>query len=207
MINLTWAIGVPLLDFYVTRKYQVHYEGRLPRKGPYVLLPKHQSLLDIPLEGMFVYQTERTCNFIMRPFIEPFNTLLKLCGGINVVRERDSLSTYEKDYKNRRAAAMGIKWLKEGQPLVIHQEGTRKYKAMRPIRIKTDSPLEKILEAQIPGNRFIPLGIEYEDVKKEGSHIWVRAGEPIYTSNKQVLREYLETEIPRLSGINSMDSS
>jgi 1-acyl-sn-glycerol-3-phosphate acyltransferase len=201
MKNFTWEIGIPLVNFYVTRKYQVHYEGRLPAKGPYVLLPKHQHLLDIILEGILVYSAGRPANYLMRPFIEPFNTLLKLYGGINVMRERDSVSSDEKNFKNRRAAALGIKCLKEGKPLVIHQEGTRKYKAMRPIRIGSQSPLEKILEANIPGNRFIPLGIEYEDVKKKGSHIWVRPGEPICTTDRQVLKDYLEKELPRLSNI------
>jgi hypothetical protein len=78
---------------------------------------------------------------------------------------------------------------------------------MRPIRITSESPLEKILEAKIPNLSYVTLGIEYENVKKQGSHIWVRAGEPIYTSDRQVLREYLERELPRLSGINSKDSS
>jgi 1-acyl-sn-glycerol-3-phosphate acyltransferase len=205
--DFLWAICIPAANFYLNRKYTIHYEGILPKKGPYVLLPKHQHIFDILLEGRFVYQTGRSCSFLMRPFPEPINTFLKLCSGVNVIRDRDGYSTYEKDFKNKRATTICIKRLREGQPLVIHQEGTRKYNAMRPIRITSESPLEKILEAKIPNLSYIPLGIEYENVKKQGSQIWVRAGEPIYTSDRQVLKEYLETELPRLSGINSKDSS
>jgi 1-acyl-sn-glycerol-3-phosphate acyltransferase len=205
--DFLWAIGVPAANFYLSRKYTINYEGTLPKKEPYVLLPKHQHMFDIPLEGMFVYQTGRRCTFLMRHFPEPFNLFLKLCAGVNVVRDRDCNSKYEKDFKNKRATTISIKLLREGHPIVIHQEGTRKYSAMRPIRINSDSPLEKILEARIPNISYIPLGIEYEDVKKEGSNIWVRVGKPLYTTDRNELREYLEKELPRLSGINSKDNS
>lgn len=202
-IDCIYKMAETAVATYLRCRYEVKHEGTLPKKEPYVLLPKHQKLLDIPLEGHFIRRTTgRTANYIMRGFSFPFNTFFEILGGIKVARPKDrragKLTKEQAEETNKEAETKALDCLAQGEPLIIHPEGTRHPEEMGQIRIKSGSILATIVEEQkhrgtIP---FIPMGIEYQE-----KQIWVRAGQPYYTDNTQELQERLTKEIARLSNL------
>jgi len=200
---------VPAVTTALETAYKVHYEGTLPRKGPYLLFAKHQGELDHFFIGMMIHkQTGRFANYMMRKFPFPLYCFLKTHGGILVVRSKDvkdgQYTEQERQEINDKAATYALSRLKLGEPLVNFPEGTRAYKQLHtPFKMWI---AEKIIQAQENGDLssripIVPLGIEYEDANKLRSHVWVRAGEPFYTNNTSELETHLQKEISRLSGL------
>jgi len=188
-----------LVNIYFNTRYKVHHEGSLP-KGPFVLLPKHQKMIDILLEGNLVYRTTgKQPYYIMRGFPFPLNEILHLYGGILVARPKDlkkgKITKEQAQAINEATTEKAISQLKKGETIVIHPEGTRHNKQMGQIRIKPNSLLEKIIRAQL-GVPFVPLGIEYA-----GRDIWLRTGSPYHTTDANALEAHLTQEIPKLSNI------
>lgn len=195
-----YKVGETVCKLYIKANYEVKTEGKLP-EGAYVLLPKHQKMLDIPLEGILTYEgTRRPGNYVMRRL--PFNFFLEMLGGITIARPKElrkgKITKQQAQYINEIAAQKAINRLRKGEPVIIHPEGTRKWKEMNNINILSKSILEQIIQAQkyIGHIPFIPVGINYS-----GSTITVKIGQPYYTDNKQDLEKYLRKEIPRLSQI------
>ena len=189
---------------YLRTKYEISYEGKLPKKGPYVLLPKHQAGDDIPLEGHFIRrQTGRLAYFVMRGL--PFNTILEALGGIRVARPKDirsgKVSREEAREINERATERVIACLGEGEPVVIHPGGTRRYKKVEEISIKPTSLLGRIIEAYAGTMPFISFDIQYQ-----GTNIQLKAGEPFYTTNPSELEQHLLKEIAR-PGLNKCNNT
>jgi len=183
--------------------YKVHYEGKLP-KGPSFIFAKHQGRLDQFLIGAMLHrQNRRPANYIMRKFKFPMHYLLQIGGGILVVRSIDvrrrHYSGQQEKEINNRAAKYAISRLELGETLAMFPEGTRAYKKLH-TPFKMWIP-EQILQAYGKELPCTPLGIEYEDERKRGSHIWVRAGEPFYVKNTTELEQRLLIEIPKLSGL------
>ncbi len=199
-----YKAGETFVGIYARFNYTVHLEGTLPQNEPYVLLPKHQKLLDIPLEGHFIRRrTSRLANYVMRGFPFPFNKLFEALGGIEVARAKDlkkgKITKEEFEEKNKCAKEKVLNCLEQGEIVVIHPEGTRHYQEMGRIQIKQGSILARILEEQkyrgtIP---FIPMGIEYQ-----GREVWVRAGQPIYTDSPNELEMKAASAITKLSNLN-----
>lgn len=177
--------------------YNIHYEGKLPNP-PYVLLPKHQRMLDLPLEGMLIYrENKQPINVIMRDL--PFKTFLQALGGILVVRSKDSKEKSERRELNNKATEQAINCLEKKESLVIHPEGTRHYKEMGIIKIKPNSILSQIIAEQkrIGAMPFISCGIEYQK-----RNIYIRTSEkPFYTDNPKELEERITKEIKQLSNL------
>jgi 1-acyl-sn-glycerol-3-phosphate acyltransferase len=202
-IDTLYKIGEGFVSTYLRFNYTLHFEGTLPRNEPYVLLPKHQKFIDIPIEGHFIRRrTGRLANYVMRGFPFPLGALFRALGGIEVARPKDyrrgKITEEEFRQLKQRATERVLDCLEHGEPVVIHPEGTRKYKEMGNITIRQSSILARILEeqkyrAKIP---VIPMGIEYK-----GRHVRVRAGHPIHTDNPSELEEKLKTELSRLSNI------
>jgi 1-acyl-sn-glycerol-3-phosphate acyltransferase len=202
-IDTLYRIGETFVSAYFRLNYSLHFEGTLPRNEPYVLLPKHQKLIDIPIEGHFIRRrTGRLANYVMRGFPFPLGALFTALGGIEVARPKDyrrgKITEEEFRQLNQRATERVLNCLERGEPVVIHPEGTRKYKELGNITIRQGSILAKILEEQKyrATIQFIPMGIEYDR-----SHIRVRAGQPIHTGDHCELEERLKKELPKLSNI------
>ncbi len=206
-VDWFYKTGELSIATYFRTKYNIHHEGQLPKDGPYVLLPKHQSGADIPLEGNFIRrQTGRLAYFVMRGFPFPFNHVLEWCGGIQVARPKDirkgKISKEQAREINERATMRVIDCLREGEPVVIHPEGTRFYKKMGEININPNSIIGRIIEEYAGTIPFIPFGIEYER-----TNIWLRVGEPVYTTNPSELEKHLIKEIARLSGLRTCNNT
>lgn len=199
-VNWLCKIGRVAIKAYYGLRYNISYEGKLPQP-PLVILPKHQSMHDLPLEAIYIYERSgKLANFIMRPL--PCNFFFEALGGITIARAKEiRKGTYDKEEGknlNQRATEQAIGTMKLGEPLVIHPEGTRSSGSMGNIRIKQDSVLDTILKEQrnYQAIAFVPLGIEY--VKKD---IHIRAGEPFFTDDSRALEERLAKELPKLSGL------
>ncbi len=183
--------------------YKVHYEGSLP-KGPSLIFAKHQGNLDQFLIGAMLHrQNRRPANYIMRKFGFPTHYLLQMGGGILVARSKDIRAGHytgqQQKEVNCHAAKYAISRLKLGETLAMFPEATRAYKRLQ-TPLKLWMP-EQILKVYSNGIICSALGIEVEDERKLGSHIWVRAGEPFYAKNTTELEQRLLIEIPRLSGL------
>jgi 1-acyl-sn-glycerol-3-phosphate acyltransferase len=198
-IDWLYRTGELLVSAYIRTNYTLHFEGTLPRNGPYVLLPKHQKMLDIPIEGHYIRRrTGRLAYFVMRGFEEPRNTLFEALGGITIARAKDlregKVTKEEGHKKNEEAATKVLSCLARGEPVVIHPEGTRHYKEMGEIRIKPNSIIARIIEKyNVP---FIPMGIEYDR-----SHIHVKTGEPISVKEPSQLETIAANQIAKLSNL------
>jgi len=177
--------------------YDIHYEGKLP-SPPYVLLPKHQRFLDLPLEGMLIYrENKQLANVIMRDL--PFKTFLQALGVILIVRPKDKKEKTERREINNQAIEQAINCLENKEPLSIHPEGTRHYKEMGPIKIKPNSIISQILMEQkrIGAMPFVSCGIEYQK-----RNIYIRTPEkPFYTDSAKELEERITKEIKQLSNL------
>ena len=195
-IDWFYKLGEALTSTYLSINYTVRYEGMLPKNGPYVMLPNHQKLLDIPSEGHFIRrQTGRLAYFVMRGFPFPFNAGLEALGGIKVSRPKDirkgKISKDEAHEINERATKRVLEYLENGEPVVIHPGGTREHKE---IYIHKASLLGKIVDAQkeIGQVPFIAVKIKYA-----GNNIRMTAGKPFYTNETSELEEHLRKELSR----------
>ncbi len=176
--------------------YKVHFEGSFP-EGPFVLLPKHQKMLDILLEGNLIYRsTGKQPYFVMRGFSFPLNHLLQLYGGVLLARPKDlrkgKITKDEAKDLNERTATQASELLKKGQIVIAHPEGTRVKGQIGPIKMAF---LEKIISAET-GAPFVVMGIEYS-----GRNVYVQIGTPFYATDGKALEQHIRHELPRLSGL------
>lgn len=198
-INFVYKMGRALTSIYFNSRYNLHFEGELP-KPPFVLLPKHQYHKDIILEGLFIHDRLRVSAYwIMRPL--PFKSILEMYGGIMIARAREvKKGKYDKEKGqeiNQKAIQKTNEVLKKGEIVVIHPEGTRSPNKMRPIRIAKDSIIDSIVKEQNGDLPFVPLGIQYE-----GKNIYLRSGEPIFTIEIGELESKISKELQILSNIH-----
>src|SRR3989344_5998683 len=83
--NVSYYMARLIFGFLDNIKYR-GYEC-IPKRGPALLLAKHQSGLDIILEGMMLYRyAGRKGNWIMK---DPLPKILELYGGVGIRRPRD----------------------------------------------------------------------------------------------------------------------
>lgn len=167
-------------------------DTKLLPPAPYVLLPKHQSMLDIILEGVLVYRKQRIFpHYLMKHTLPDW---LGLYGGIHVVRQRDASQTSERR-RNVAALRRAQQVLADGGVLVLHPEGTRSRGAvgrLQPAGLGMVVSWQKEL-GPIP---LVPVGIRY------GRMIHVRVGSPrVYTSMGETEMGELRGDLARLSGL------
>lgn len=189
--------------------YNIEFSGEknIPITGPALLLPKHQSYFDIPIEGTLLSNCHRAGNWVMKYSLPD---ILNHLGGIKVVRSSDIIN--EKDCGKRReliniARELNpqsldyVKWLfNQGEIVVIHPEGTRKPGQMNCIRkeifdIVKDA--EHQYDLKIP---IIPVGIEYESLGSFRSKVYIRAGEQLDVYVPDIV-DIVKDEIKKLSNL------
>lgn len=199
-------MAVPFVRKVLESRYEIHYEGKFPEKGPCLIFSKHLGDMDQFFIGMMLYEQHRLATYIMRDF-GFINYFLRPMGGIMVVRSKElakgNYTRAEAYEKNKRAADYSISRLKLEEPVVNFPEATRS-----PGKLRTPFKLwvaERILQAQENGEfgcqiQNVSVGLECQ-VSNGYTHIWVRVGEPFYVRSKNELEEKLQKEIPRLSNI------
>jgi len=144
----------------------------LPKEGPFLLLPNHQSALDAPLLQSFCPREMHTMTKSTQ-FIHPFyRWILPRIGAFPVRRYRvDAL-----------AVRQALRILREGRPVCIYPEGERTWDGrLQPLR---RGALRLMLAVDVP---VIPCGLEglfdlwprWSRWPHRGVHVTVRFGRPL----------------------------
>jgi len=163
----------------------------LPKKSSFILLPKHQRWVDIPLLGL---ATPRPLYYIAKHelFRNPLsNWFIRSLGGIPLNRQRP--------LESRGSLKAMVEFLKKGEGIVIFPEGTYFKNVMGPGH--TGIIRHIISRLTLP---FIPVGINYSS-KGLRTLVRINFGKPIY-ANPEIsanifLRDIMK-EIAQLSGLN-----
>lgn len=187
-------------------RYRLCYSGaaNIPGAGPALVLPKHQSMEDIVLEGIFITKyLGRAANWVMKSGLP---RVLERLGGIAIGRPCDIHRIGSREERHRaieaaradnHAAREYVKWLyTKGEIVVVHPEGTRNPGRIGKVKKEFLEFTRRVQEEygiRIPA---IPIGIEYTP---EGD-VFVRAGEPLDVSQPDIV-EVVEAELGRLSNI------
>jgi 1-acyl-sn-glycerol-3-phosphate acyltransferase len=223
------------VDFWsvATRVYDVKYSGceNIPSVGPALILPKHQYLLDIPLEGLLLRNSGRYGNWVMKDSLSGW---LDCLGAIRYMRPDDVKKRVEKNKprwkleaeergedvssyvrKMRRGLIEEMKefnatsneyskWLYgQDEIIVSHPEGTR-------VRGKLGKMWSDFVDVTRNFSNesgveipVIPVGIEY--MRRSGvslrSKIYVRVGERL-DINSDDLMGVVGDEMTRSSGLS-----
>jgi len=193
--NVLWTVSAPIGHTLFSTFYDVGLKGTMPKSGPCVLLPKHQSGLDIPLEGFVTYYKRREqAHFLMREFPFPLNKIFELWGGDTVVREKDKekYSDSQRRRTNSQAVDKMLYTLSKGGVGVVYTEGTRAPGYVKPISIRQNSTLDRIIKSQESIGRVSFITVRR---KRSGRQIQIRLGVPYFTDNRKDLEQHLQKEI------------
>jgi len=178
------------LFLYPLFKIQVTGLENIPKRGAFILLPKHQRWEDIPLLGV-VFQKPlyymAKYELFERPVCKWF--LLSL-GGIPLNRERP--------LESRQSIKMILRLLEEGGGVVIFPEGTYYREKMGPGH--RGLPRMIIHRMGVP---LIPAGIRYS---KRGwrTLVTIKIGRPLYENPSMSVDGIMGIaikDIARLSGL------
>jgi len=165
------------------RLYDYHNRG-------FVLLPKHQSNLDILLEGILLKKSiNRQGHYIMK---DSLPSILEYVGGVPITRARE-IKKLPKEMRLEKVAEARQKreevygelanLLKLNEIVVVHVEGKRHYQKKTKINrgnVQSLMDMQKKVGEQIT---FFPLDIKYQDIDKFRSNILLKVGEPIKVSD------------------------
>jgi len=194
---------------YINGYHRVFINGleNIPKQGPALIIPKHQSMKDIPLEGYILgNRTQRTGNWIMKSSLPK---CFEKVGGIMVTRLKDVKEIkdkakrreyLEKAQQTNTETTDYMKWLYgQGEVIVMHAEGTRNPGAMNPINmplIKYTKQAQEELEIKIP---LVLMGIDYENLTKFRSKVTANIEQLDWDVPN--LEQAISTELARLSGL------
>jgi len=163
----------------------------LPKKSAFILLPKHQRWVDIPLLGL---ATPRPLYYIAKHELfrnSLSNWFIRSLGGIPLNRKRP--------LESRGSIKAMVEFLEKGEGVVIFPEGTYFRNAMGPGH--TGIVRYVISRLTLP---FIPVGINYSG-KGFRTLVRINFGKPIYTHSEISANIFLDDimkEIAQLSGLS-----
>ena len=205
--------------------YDIEYKNidrlkQLEDKG-FVMLPKHQSWLDIPLEGMLLKEAFDRCgNYIMKNSLPKW--IFEPLGGISIIREKDMknlVRLYMREYAisspdmndteiKRKAFKEAVKeanarkervynyeipnLLARNEIIVAHPEGTRYFKQLVKLEPGNINKLLKVQKQIGQQITFVPLEINYEK-----SRIILNVKNPIQVKDNdlETLMKHLTHEV------------
>jgi len=163
----------------------------LPEKKPFILLPKHQRWVDIPLLSL---ASPRSLYYIAKHelFRNPLsNWYISSLGGIPLNRKRP--------LESRNSLKAMVELLKKGEGIVVFPEGTYYRDKMGPGHIG----VVRHIISRVP-IAFIPVGINYTD-KGWRTLVQINFGKPVYTCSgisTDIFIDEIMKEIAQLSGLD-----
>ena len=175
--------------FSLLFRMTVRGEENLPSHKSFVLLPKHQRWVDIPLLGL---ATPRPLYYVAKQelFIIPlFGWVLSALGGISLNRSRPM--------ESRESLRFVQELLRKGEGVVVFPEGTYYRNRMGPGHVGLIRMI--MSRSNVP---FIPTGICYERSGRY-TEVLIEFGRPIYrdsSDNTDLIFDQIMEEIARLSG-------
>ncbi|MBN2141844.1 1-acyl-sn-glycerol-3-phosphate acyltransferase [Candidatus Woesearchaeota archaeon] len=174
-------------------KCMENLEG-LEEKG-FLLLPRHSSAIDIPLEAAFLHEAlGRQAYYIMKSSLP---SILSYVGGISLKRTKDFKK--EKDVNWRKKSLMEKRHvdnamaflLDKGEIIVSHPDGGRQstfnpHPGFCPRYVKLRTEKDPI---------FVPLAIDYKHKLLFHAQATLTPGPPIQTRDAKHLEDHLRTYV------------
>jgi 1-acyl-sn-glycerol-3-phosphate acyltransferase len=209
------SLGVILTSYvFLNFFYRIRVKGatNIPRRGPVLLLPKHQSFKDIPLESFIIYsQTRRMACYIMR------NNLPKsfeYLGGImsprimDMPKDRDKKREWIKHAQNLKAELMNslISRLQKGAMVALHPEMTRNTGFVGEMKAALVKDIVRYARESSLGLAVIPVGINYAAPARFRSRLEVNIGKPL-SGKQQDTRDIYSVVRRQLSKLSNLDYS
>jgi 1-acyl-sn-glycerol-3-phosphate acyltransferase len=190
--NLLIILTKFLSGLLVRALYQVKREGleQLPKGSAFVLLPKHQRWLDIPLIG---WATPRPLYYMAKYelFLNPLvGWYLAAIGGIPINRAKPLAS--------RRSLLRMFVHLNHGAGIVIFPEGTYYNNHLGRGR----AGLIKMIRARLPVP-FIPVGIRYAERKGRGL-VKIKFGKPMLPEAGLTTELFLENIMKEIAILSEL---
>lgn len=219
--NPFYNLSCAAVSVFMYLYHNIEFSGaeNIPKKGPALLLSKHQSIQDILLEGTFLQNNcGRQGNWVMKSGLPLFFDYL---GGIKVKRsqdvkkyirknkikgmERRRLFEETREYNQDAMDYVG-RLYRRGEIVVVHPEGTRSEKGrMKPLEEELVVPLLNFTkEIQEKYGIKIPVilaGIEYSSIWRPRSKVYLRAGKPLDITQPNIV-QIIEQEIRKLSNLS-----
>jgi len=172
--------------------FRLETEGaeNLPQKSAFILLPKHQRWVDIPLLSL---ATPRSLYYVAKYdlFKNPLsNWLIRSLGGIPLNRQRP--------LESRQSLKAMIKFLIKGEGVVVFPEGTYYRNKIGPAH----AGIVRLILSRfsIP---FIPVGMNYS---RKGVRALVRInfGKAIYPDPSASAGPLLDTIMKEIAGLSGL---
>ncbi|MFP4346075.1 MAG: 1-acyl-sn-glycerol-3-phosphate acyltransferase [Anaerolineales bacterium] len=193
-----WLFHVfrPLLAFVALyHRVVVTGEEHLPREGPALLLLKHRSTRDTLLFSRFLYRrTGRTANYLMKYGAAGLPTgLMEAFGAVPVIRARDILrldgqaarAARLREARRRKQQAFDyVAWLyAQGELVAVYPEGRFCPHSLGPLDPSAVQHAFRTVQETGLTLPIVPVGIDYEDLRRPGSRVLFRIGSPRHPQN------------------------
>jgi 1-acyl-sn-glycerol-3-phosphate acyltransferase len=163
----------------------------IPQNSAFILLPKHQRWVDIPIISIV---TPRPLYYIAKHelFMNPFSRwYIKSLGGLPLNRDRP--------IESRRSIYAMITHLENGKGLVVFPEGTYYCNKMGPGNIG----IVRVILSRL-ALPFIPVGISYMK-QRIRTKVRIQFGKPLFGDKSeppQIFLDRVMNEIAKLSGLS-----
>lgn len=199
--------------FAVTHRVELEHLERLRglEERGFVLLPRHQSVLDILLECIVLKEgLNRHAFYLMKPTLPD---ALKYLGGAKVIRQKDcerlGVSPEEYEQRVRDVDEFTAYQLERDDIIITHIEGGRKNGngRMKPWPLERLLKIQQRLGKEVP---YVPLDVVYGDTPRYRPSIVVTVGNPLWVlppTDTQLPEElarlvhHVKTEIPAFGPI------
>lgn len=174
--------------------FKISVQGRdnIPKTGPFVLLPKHQRWVDVPLIGL---AAERYLYYVAKAelFVHPLgNWFISALGGIPLNRKRP--------IESRQTLRVIRRCLQSDSGLVLFPEGTYYPGEMGPGHQGVLRFITSV--ASVP---LIPVGVRYEK-RIFRTAVTIRFGRPIQWSGKEKAEELLPFIMEDIAGLSGLEA-
>jgi len=162
----------------------------LPQQSAFILLPKHQRWVDIPLLSL---ATPRSLYYVAKHdlFKNPLsNWFIRSLGGIPLNRQRP--------LESRQSLKAMIKFLIRGEGVVVFPEGTYYRNKIGPVHVGI---VRLILSRfSIP---FIPVGMNYSG-KGIRTLVRINFGKAIYSDPSASANSFLDNMMKEIAGLSGL---
>lgn len=162
----------------------------LPQKSAFLLLPKHQRWVDIPLLSL---ATPRSLYYVAKHdlFKNPLsNWFIRSLGGIPLNRQRP--------LESRQSLKAMVEFLKKGEGLVVFPEGTYYRNKIGPAHAGI---VRFVLSRfSIP---FIPVGMNYSG-KGIRTLVRINFGKAIYSDPSAPANSFLDNMMREIAGLSGL---
>ena len=193
-IRKNWFVNATktMSRIFLSPFFRLKIEGtkNLPQKSAFIILPKHQRWVDIPLLSL---ATPRPLYYVAKYdlFTNPVsNWFIRSLGGIPLNREHPM--------ESRKSLVDIMKVLKKGEGVVVFPEGTYYRNKIGPAHVGI---VRFILSRfSIP---FIPVGMNYS---RKGIRTLVRInfGKVIYPDPSASAGPFLDTMMQEIAGLSGL---